>query len=195
MEKFKPLSDCSVAETEKQLADFWQEQDILNQSIENRKDNQPFVFFEGPPTANGRPGIHHVLARTLKDTVTKHKVMQGYKVVRKAGWDTQAPVEIEVEKKLGFKNKQDIEQYGIEKFNEQCRESVFTYEKQWRDMTKRMGYFVNMDDPYITLDNDYIETVWWIMDQFNKKAMSMKVIRFYPIVLDAELGLRPMKSL
>lgn len=171
MAKFKPLRDGSVAENEKRLAEFWEEQDILNKSIENRKDNEPFVFYEGPPTANGQPGIHHVLARTLKDTITKFKVMQGYKVRRKAGWDTHGlPVEIEVEKKLGFKNKQDIESYGIEKFNAECRESVFTYEKQWREMTKRMGYFIDLDHPYITLDNDYIETLWWILDQFNKKG-------------------------
>lgn len=172
MVKFKELSNNPVADTEKELAKYWQEQRILEKSIENREGSKPFVFFEGPPTANGKPGIHHVLARTLKDTVTKHKVMQGYKVKRKGGWDTHGlPVEIEVEKKLGFKGKQDIEQYGIEKFNEECRNSVFTYEKQWRDMTERMGYFIDMDHPYITLDNNYIETVWWILDQFNKKGL------------------------
>ena len=171
MAKFKPLQDGSIAENEQQFADFWEEQDILNKSIDNRKDNEPFVFYEGPPTANGKPGIHHVLARTLKDTVTKFKVMQGYKVRRKAGWDTHGlPVEIEVEKKLGFNNKHDIEEYGIEKFNEQCRSSVFAYEKQWREMTKRMGYFIDLDNPYITLDNDYIETVWWILNQFHKQG-------------------------
>lgn len=171
MEKFKELSNLPVAHKEKEISGFWKEIDILKKSIENREGKDTFVFYEGPPTANGKPGIHHVIARTLKDTVCKHKVMQGYKVKRKGGWDTHGlPVEIEVEKKLNFRKKQDIEDYGISKFNEQCRESVFTYEKLWREMTERMGYFIDMDHPYITLDNNYIETVWWILDQFNKEG-------------------------
>ena len=171
MEKFKELSNLPVTHKEKEISDFWKEIDILKKSIENRQGNDTFVFYEGPPTANGKPGIHHVIARTLKDTVCKHKVMQGYKVKRKGGWDTHGlPVEIEVEKRLNFSKKQDIEDYGIAKFNEQCRESVFTYEKLWREMTERMGYFIDMDYPYITLDNNYIETVWWILDQFNKEG-------------------------
>ncbi|SJZ48984.1 isoleucine--tRNA ligase [Garciella nitratireducens] len=171
MEKFKKLSNLPVAHREKELSEFWKEIDILKKSIENREGRETFVFYEGPPTANGKPGIHHVIARTLKDTVCKHKVMQGYKVKRKGGWDTHGlPVEIEVEKKLNFTKKQDIEDYGIAKFNEQCRKSVFTYEKLWREMTERMGYFIDMDNPYITLDNDYIETVWWILNQFHKQG-------------------------
>lgn len=171
MEKFKELSNLPIAHKEKKIADFWNEIDILKKSIENREGNDTFVFYEGPPTANGKPGIHHVIARTLKDTVCKHRVMQGYKVKRKGGWDTHGlPVEIEVEKKLNFNKKQEIEEYGIADFNEQCRESVFTYEKQWRDMTERMGYFVDMDNPYITLDNNYIETVWWILNKFHKEG-------------------------
>ena len=127
----------------------------------------PFIFYEGPPTANGKPGIHHVMARTLKDSVCRYKTMKGFQVNRKAGWDTHGlPVEIEVEKQLNMSGKQDIEKYGIKEFNQKCRESVFTYTGMWREMSERMGYLVDLDNPYITLDNDYIETGWWILKKF-----------------------------
>jgi isoleucyl-tRNA synthetase len=161
MEKFKTLSNLSVSENEKRISAFWDEIGILKKSIELREGSKPFIFYEGPPTANGRPGIHHVISRTLKDSVCRYKTMKGYQVKRKAGWDTHGlPVEIEVEKQLGLQSKQEIEEYGIERFNQKCRESVFTYEQQWREMTKRMAYEIDMDNPYITLDNDYIETVF-----------------------------------
>ncbi|NLY62037.1 MAG: isoleucine--tRNA ligase [Clostridiales bacterium] len=168
---FNPLSNLSVSENEQKIAEFWEEIDILQKSIDSREGQKPFIFYEGPPTANGRPGIHHVISRTLKDIVCRYKTMTGHQVKRKAGWDTHGlPVEIEVEKQLGLKNKHEIEEYGIEKFNQKCRESVFTYEKQWREMTKRMGYEIDLDNPYITLDNDYIETEWWILDKFFKEG-------------------------
>ena len=171
MEVFKPLSNLSVSESEKKIAKVWDEIDILQKSIDSREGKESFIFYEGPPTANGRPGIHHVISRTLKDTVCRYKTMTGYQVKRKAGWDTHGlPVEIEVEKQLGLKDKHEIEEYGIGKFNEKCRHSVFTYEKQWREMTKRMGYEIDLDNPYITLDNDYIETEWWILDKFFKEG-------------------------
>ncbi|MDO5707893.1 MAG: isoleucine--tRNA ligase [Andreesenia angusta] len=170
MKGFKELSNSSVKDTEKNISNYWNDIDILKESIETRKDSEPFVFYEGPPTANGKPGIHHVIARTLKDSVCRHKTMQGYRVERKAGWDTHGlPVEIEVEKQLELKNKHDIEEYGIAKFNEKCKESVFKYESLWRDMTERMAYLVDLDNPYITLDNDYIESVWWILNKFFKE--------------------------
>lgn len=141
--------------------------DILKQTIDSREGCDNFVFYEGPPTANGKPGIHHVIARTLKDSVCKYQTMTGHKVLRKAGWDTHGlPVEIEVEKQLGIHNKPEIEAYGISKFNEKCKTSVFSYEALWREMTKRMGYFIDLDHPYITLDNDYIESVWWLLNKF-----------------------------
>lgn len=169
----KDLSEKHVDEREKEIAKYWEEIDLLDLSIKEREDSPSFIFYEGPPTANGKPGIHHVMARTLKDLTCRYKTMKGYKVERKAGWDTHGlPVEIEVEKKLGLNNKQDIEKFGIGKFNEICKESVFEYEKEWREMTERMGYLIDLDNPYITLDNDYIETVWWILDSmFNDNLL------------------------
>jgi len=169
--KFEPLSELPVSQNEKQIAEYWEDIDLLQKCIETRENDKPFIFYEGPPTANGRPGIHHVISRTIKDTVCRYKTMKGYKVNRKAGWDTHGlPVEIEVEKELNLSNKQEIEDYGIDKFNEKCRESVFKYEKQWREMTKRMAYLIDLENPYITLDNDYIETEWWILDRMFKEG-------------------------
>lgn len=170
--KFKNLSNQTYSEFEKSTRDYWNEIDLLHKSVEERAGSKPFVFYEGPPTANGRPGIHHVIARTLKDYVCRYKTMQGFQVKRKAGWDTHGlPVEIEVEKKLGLSSKKDIEEYGIEKFNKECRESVFEYEGMWRDMTERMAYLIDLENPYITLDNDYIESLWWILDKYNKEGL------------------------
>jgi len=164
---FEKLSEKPIAEVQQAQALKWEEENLLEKCVTEREGQPSFVFYEGPPTANGKPGIHHVIARTLKDSVCRYKTMQGYKVKRKAGWDTHGlPVEIEVEKKLGMSGKQDIEKYGIKEFNEKCRESVFEYEGMWRNMTKRMGYMVDLDNPYITLDNNFIETGWWILRKF-----------------------------
>ncbi|MGL4605948.1 MAG: isoleucine--tRNA ligase [Eubacteriaceae bacterium] len=171
MDQFKALADGNVGEREDNISKQWEAMGLLQKTIENREGKENYVFYEGPPTANGRPGIHHVLARTLKDTVCKYKVMDGYRVVRKGGWDTHGlPVEIEVEKQLGLSSKPEIEAYGIDKFNEKCKESVFNYESQWKEMSRKMGYFIDMEDPYITLNNDYIESVWWILNKFNKEG-------------------------
>ena len=158
MAKFKPLVDTSVKDAESQVSEYWKKIDILDRTLEKGQNDPSFVFYEGPPTANGNPGIHHVVARTLKDWVCRYKTMSGYQVKRKAGWDTHGlPVELQVEKELGLTNKQQIEEYGIAEFNQKCRESVFTYESKWRAMTERMAYEVDLDNPYITLDNNYIE--------------------------------------
>lgn len=171
MSKFEHLKTGSIAENEKAISAYWKEIDLLHQCVSQREDGKQFVFFEGPPTANGKPGIHHVIARTLKDYVCRYKTMQGYQVKRKAGWDTHGlPVEIEVEKRLGLNDKTEIESYGIEAFNKQCRESVFEYEGLWRDMTERMAYLIDLDDPYITLNDDYIESVWHILDKMHKEG-------------------------
>ena len=141
MSKFKSLVDSSVKQAEAEVSKYWNEVNILEKTLEKGKNDPSFVFYEGPPTANGNPGIHHVIARTLKDSVCRYKTMNGYQVKRKAGWDTHGlPVEIQVEKELGLSDKQQIEAYGIDKFNEKCRDSVFSFEKQWREMTERMAY-------------------------------------------------------
>lgn len=169
---FKNLSEQPIAELQLGQADAWAEEGLLEKCVTTREGQPQFIFYEGPPTANGRPGIHHVMARTLKDSVCRYKTMQGFQVRRKAGWDTHGlPVEIEVEKQLKMTGKQDIEKYGIKEFNEKCRESVFSYESLWREMTHRMGYLVDLDNPYITLDNNYIETGWWILKEFFKKGL------------------------
>ena len=167
IEMFEKLSDKPVAEVQKEQVKEWNDEDLLARCVKEREGKTPFVFYEGPPTANGKPGIHHVMARTLKDSINRYKTMKGFQVKRKAGWDTHGlPVEIEVEKQLGMTGKQDIEKYGIKEFNEKCRESVFKYTGLWREMSERMAYMADMDDPYITLDNNYIETGWWILKQF-----------------------------
>ncbi|MDR2457291.1 MAG: isoleucine--tRNA ligase [Clostridiales Family XIII bacterium] len=163
---FERLSE-DVAGKQNIQAKSWKDENLLNKILEEKKNAPLFMFYEGPPTANGKPGIHHIIARTLKDSICRHKTMQGFKVPRKAGWDTHGlPVEIEVEKELKLYTKKDIENYGIDKFNEKCRKSVFKYESMWRDMTEKMGYLIDMDNPYITLDDDYIESVWWILKRF-----------------------------
>ena len=161
---FKNLSDKPVAEFQNEQVKHWEDINLLDLCVKEREGCPSFVFFEGPPTANGKPGIHHVMARTLKDSVNRYWTMKGYQVKRKGGWDTHGlPVEIEVEKQLGMSGKQDIEKYGIKEFNEKCRDSVFTYTSMWKDMSDRMAYLADMDNPYVTFHNDYIETGWWIL--------------------------------
>ena len=179
--KFHALSDASVADREKSISKFWEEEKILDKCVSTREGNKPFIFYEGPPTANGRPGIHHVISRTLKDSVCRYQTMKGFQVKRKAGWDTHGlPVEIEVEKQLGLKSKTEIEEYGIAEFNKKCRESVFTYEKAWREMTTRMAYAIDLDNPYITLDNKYIESEWWILDKVFKDGLMYEGHKILP---------------
>ena len=181
---FKNLSEKPIAEVQKEQVAKWKEEDLLGKCISTREGMPAFNFYEGPPTANGKPGIHHVMARTLKDSVNRYKTMQGYQVHRKAGWDTHGlPVEIEVEKQLKMSGKQDIEKYGIKEFNEKCRESVFTYTDMWEQMSDRMAYMADMENPYITLDNNYIETGWWIIKEFFKAGLvyeGHKILPFFP---------------
>ncbi len=195
MEKFKSLSKESAYETESKILEKWKNEDILNETIENRKDAPYFVFYDGPATANGHPGLHHMVAKFLKDTICKYKTMQGYKVLRKVGWDTHGlPVELQVEKELGFTGKKkDIEKYGIKEFNQKCRESVWKNEDTFTDLTEKMGQFIDIKHPYVTYDNNYIETEWWILKSFLKKDYFMKVLKFFLIVLDVVLVLHHMK--
>ena len=166
---------------DEQILKFWQNNKIFEKSISTRDENKPFTFYEGPPTANGRPGIHHVMSRTLKDLVCRYKTLQGYHVNRKAGWDTHGlPVEIEVEKNLGIKSKSEIPQFGIAKYNKACRDSVFTYLDLWEKMTTRMGYWVNLDDAYVTCTNNYIESVRWALKTLFEKGLIYKDYKIVP---------------
>ncbi len=160
---------------EEEVLDWWKDQRIFERSIQEREGGPPFSFFEGPPTANGRPGIHHVMARTIKDIFCRYRTMKGYQVARKAGWDTHGlPVEIEVEKELGLETREQIEDYGLEKYNAACRKSVLRYKEQWDELTERMGYWVDLDNPYVTFETDYIETVWWLLKQIYEKGLLYK---------------------
>src|SRR4030042_2186744 len=171
----------NIPELEKEILDFWEKNFIFHKSIKIREKARPFVFYEGPPTANGRPGIHHVMSRTIKDVVCRYKTMKGFRVNRKAGWDTHGlPVEIEVEKKLNIDGKAGIEEYGIGKFNEQCKASVFHYKKDWDDLTRRIGFWLDLKDPYITFQNDYIESIWWILKNFYERDLIYKGFKILP---------------
>jgi len=180
--KFKQYeSKISYPKIEEDILDFWKKNDIFSKSISSRPENKPFTFYEGPPTANGKPGLHHVMARTLKDLVCRYKTLKGYRVQRKAGWDTHGlPVEIEVEKALGIKSKSEIPEFGVAKYNAACKKSVFTYKDLWEKMTDRMGYWLNLDDAYITCDNSYIESVWWALKTLFDKGLIYKDYKIVP---------------
>ena len=162
--KFKKLESGKINEVESKYSEYWEKNKIFEKSISSKKNSENYVFYDGPATANGMPGIHHMMAKLLKDTICKYKSMQGYRVVRKVGWDTHGlPVEVQVEKELGFNGKGDIEKYGIKEFNQKCRESVWKNEEYFTKFTKEMGQFIDLEHPYVTYDNNYIETEWWIL--------------------------------
>ena len=159
-------SRVSFPDLDAEILEYWKERDVFRRSSEERPDAPLFMMYEGPPTANGSPGIHHVLARVFKDVISRYRTMKGCRVIRKGGWDTHGlPVELQIEQELGISSKREIEELGIDEFNRRCRESVFRYVKEWEVLTDRIGYWVDMDDPYVTLENDYIETGWWILKQ------------------------------
>lgn len=182
---FRPVSPkLNVNQMEEGILAYWKDKDVFHKTLKERKGGPEYVFYEGPPTANGRPGVHHVLARAFKDIFPRYKTMQGFFVSRRGGWDTHGlPVEIEVEKQLGFTNKQDIENYGIDKFNALCRESAFTYIQEWEKLTDRIAFWVDLEDAYITFKNSYIESVWWILKQYWEKDLlyqGFKVVPYCP---------------
>jgi isoleucyl-tRNA synthetase len=179
---FKPVnSRVNFPEMEDGALAFWKENGIFEKSVQSRQGKPRFVFYEGPPFANGNPGIHHVLARAFKDVIVRYKVMKGHYVPRIAGWDTHGlPVEIEVEKQLGFSGKDQIEKYGVEEFNKRCRESVFKYLKEWDSLTERIAYWVDLEHAYKTMDNNYIETVWWALKQMWDKGLIYQGYRVTP---------------
>ena len=170
-----------IPEIEKKILEYWQKNKIFEKSLKKKSPKGDFVFYEGPPTANGKPGIHHVLSRAFKDLIPRYKTMQGYYVERKAGWDTHGlPVELEVEKELGLKDKKSIEDYGIEKFNKKCKESVWKYKEEWEKMTERIGFWIDLENPYVTYDNNYIETLWWVIKQAHEKGLLYKGHKVVP---------------
>ena len=175
------LEKINYPEVEKNILEFWEKNKIFEKSISSRDEKNLFTFYEGPPTANGKPGIHHVMARTLKDLVCRYKTLKGFRVERKAGWDTHGlPVEIEVEKELGIQNKSEIPNYGVAKYNAACKASVFKYLNLWEQMTTRMGYWINLDSAYITFKNEYIESVWWSLSELFKKGLLYKGFKIVP---------------
>ncbi|HEV8358450.1 MAG TPA: isoleucine--tRNA ligase [Gemmatimonadales bacterium] len=179
--RLPPWPEQGADALERELLARWKKESLFAQVQEARKDGAPFVFYEGPPTANGRPGIHHVLARTIKDLFCRFQVMQGRSVTRIAGWDTHGlPVEIEVEKKLAFAGKRDIEAYGVAEFNRLCRESVFTYQQDWVELSDRIAYWLDYDHPYITCSPPYIESVWWLLKQIWAKGLLIRGHRVLP---------------
>lgn len=181
MKKFEMLDNRKVYEVEADILNKWKEEDILNKTIENRNGHEDFVFYDGPATANGFPGLHHMVSKFLKDTFCKYKTMKGFCVLRKVGWDTHGlPVELEVEKSLGFKTKSDIEKYGIKEFNQKCREIVWKNEESFSNLTDKMGQFIDLKNPYVTYDNNYIETEWWILKKFFDEGLFYEGVKILP---------------
>ena len=179
---FQPVSSrVNFAELEQKIIGFWQEKRVFERSVEQRLGGPSFVLYDGPPTANASPGIHHVLARVFKDVFPRYKTMKGYYAPRKAGWDTHGlPVELEVERELGLKSKREIEEYGIAEFNSRCRKNVLRYVKEWEKLTDRIGFWIDMKHPYITFDNGYIESCWWIINELWNKGLVYQSYRVTP---------------
>ena len=179
---FQPVSSkVNFPQMEEAILRLWRERDIFPKSVQQRPEDRLFIFYEGPPYANASPGVHHVLSRIYKDVMVRYKTMRGYRVPRKAGWDTHGlPAELEVERALGFKSKADIEAFGIEEFNRRCRENVFAYLKQWEALTERIAFWLDMEDAFVTCHNDYIETCWWVVKQLWDKKLVYQDYRVTP---------------
>ncbi|MBT4409236.1 MAG: isoleucine--tRNA ligase [Bacteroidetes bacterium] len=188
--RFPEHKNLDLPKINQEISEQWKEQDTFHKSIDIRKENPDFIFFEGPPSANGMPGIHHVMARTIKDLFCRYKTQKGFKVLRKAGWDTHGlPVELGVEKKLGI-TKEDIgKNISIAKYNEECRSEVMKYTDSWEELTEKLGYWVDMDNPYVTYDNRYIETLWWLLKQMYDKGLLYKGYTIQPFSPAAGTGL------
>ena len=177
-------TNLNFVDREKQVEKFWKENHIFEKSMEDRKDDPTYMFYDGPPTANGKPHIGHVLTRVIKDMIPRYRTMKGYMVPRKAGWDTHGlPVELEVEKKLGLDGKEQIEEYGMEPFIQQCKESVWKYKGMWEDFSSTVGFWADMENPYVTYHDDYIESEWWALKEiWNKKLLykGFKIVPYCP---------------
>lgn len=190
MKYFREHKGLNLSDINKDILQYWEENNVFHRSVEERQGHRSFVFYEGPPSANGMPGIHHVMARTIKDVFCRFKTMQGYQVKRKAGWDTHGlPVELGVEKMLGI-TKEDIgKNISVEQYNDACRREVMKYTREWEDLTKKMGYWVDMTDPYITYDNRYIETLWYLLKRLYDKGLLYKGYTIQPYSPAAGTGL------
>ncbi len=188
--KYAEFSGLNLPGIEQEILAKWTAEQAFEKSISLREGRKPFVFYEGPPSANGMPGIHHVISRTLKDMVCRYKTMQGFQVKRKGGWDTHGlPIELGVEKELGI-TKEDIgKKISIEEYNKKCREAVLRYKKEWDTITQKMGYWVDLDNPYVTFENNYIETLWWILSELYKKGFLYESVSIQPYSPAAGTGL------
>jgi len=190
MKQFEELDKRPVYEVEASITDFWKDNHIFQKTIDQKDSNKQFVFYDGPATANGMPGLHHMVAKFLKDTFCRYQTMKGHQVLRKIGWDTHGlPVEVQVEKKLGFNGKKDIEAFGIKKFNQECRNIVFENERAFEDLTNKMGQFIDMENRYITYDNDYIETEWWILKKYFDEGLFYEGHKIIPYCSRCGTGL------
>ena len=177
----KVSTDLNFVDREKQVEKFWKDEKIFEKSIDSRRKGTPYVFYDGPPTANGKPHIGHVLTRVIKDMIPRYRTMKGYMVPRKAGWDTHGlPVELEVEKLLGLDGKEQIEEYGVEPFIEKCKESVWKYKGMWEDFSSTVGFWADMENPYVTYHDDYIESEWWALKQIWDKGLLYKGFKIVP---------------
>ncbi|MBR3712779.1 MAG: class I tRNA ligase family protein, partial [Bacteroidales bacterium] len=173
--KFAEYKQFNLSDINKEMLKLWQDEDTFGQSLKTREGNPAFIFYEGPPSANGRPGIHHVLARTIKDSVLRYKTAKGFLVNRKAGWDTHGlPVELGVEKALGITKENIGKTISVEDYNKACRKAVMQFTEEWQDITEKIGYWVDMEHPYITYTSDYIETLWWLLKQLYNKGLLYK---------------------
>ena len=197
---FKPVSPkLNITVMEEDVLRFWKREQIFEKSSAQGQGSAEFVFYEGPPTANGVPGVHHILARAFKDVFPRYKSMRGYHVVRRGGWDTHGlPVEIAVEKQLGFTSKAQIEEYGIARFNQLCRRSAFNYIQDWERLTDRIAFWVSLQDAYVTFTNEYIESVWWILKTLWEKDLlyqGHKVVPYCPLLRHTALRPRGISRL
>lgn len=181
IEENKNLNKSTAAFREEIVLKFWQENNIFKKSLEKESPKGDFIFYEGPPTANAKPALHHLEARAFKDVMPRYKTMQGFHVARRAGWDTHGlPVELQIEKKLGLQSKKEIENYGISNFNKECKDSVFTHIKDWEDFTERIGYWVDKDSAYYTFNPSFMESVWNVIGEANKKNLLYKDYKVIP---------------
>ena len=188
--KYKEYKKSDFTGVADEVLAFWKSKNIFQRSVDEKEGSESFVFYEGPPSANGLPGIHHVMARAIKDIFCRYKTLKGFQVKRKAGWDTHGlPVELSVEKKLGI-TKEDIgKKISVDEYNKECRETVMQYTDVWNDLTEKMGYWVDMNDPYVTYENKYIESVWWLLGQLHKKDLMYKGYTIQPYSPAAGTGL------